>query len=105
MPSAGQLWDVLEHLGGVKALADQRTNGDQEWYGTDPGNDICASLNRWLAHVTDAAKFGDSYNWFWSSSEYSGGDARGWVVGSDGSVHCYWNGKDVNGDVRPVLAF
>ena len=105
MPSAGQLWDVLEHLGGVKALADQRTNGDQEWYGTDPGNDICASLNRWLAHVTDAAKFGDSYNWFWSSSECSGLDARSWVVGSDGYVFCLWDRKRIDYDVRPVLAF
>lgn len=105
MPSAGQLWDVLEHLGGVKALADQRTNGDQEWYGIDPGNDICASLNRWLAHVTDAAKFGDSYNWFWSSSESSGLYARGWSVYSDGRVYCYWGSKDFNVDVRPVLAF
>lgn len=105
MPSAGQLWDVLEHLGGVKALADQRTNGDQEWYGTDPGNDICASLNRWLAHVTDAAKFGDSYNWFWSSSEYSGSRARYWRVYSDGNVRCDWDRKGINRDVRPVLAF
>lgn len=96
MPSAGQLWDVLEHLGGVKALADQRTNGDQEWYGTDPGNDICASLNRWLAHVTDAAKFGDSYNWFWSSSEGSGRDARLWSVRSGGRVYCDWLYKNVN---------
>ena len=66
---------------------------------------ICASLNRWLAHVTDAAKFGDSYNWFWSSSEYSGYNARFWGVNSDGRVRCYWNLKGIHLDVRPVLAF
>ena len=45
------------------------------------------------------------YNWFWSSSEYSGNNARRWSVYSDGDVYCYWNNKNINYDVRPVLAF
>ena len=45
------------------------------------------------------------YNWFWSSSEYSGYRARGWNVNSGGYVDCYWNDKSVYNDVRPVLAF
>ena len=42
---------------------------------------------------------------FWSSSENSGNNARNWNVNSDGNVNCNWNNKNINNDVRPVLAF
>ena len=45
------------------------------------------------------------YNWFWSSSEYSGYDARRWRVYSDGNVYCFWHYKSILNFVRPVLAF
>ena len=89
-------------------LADpaQQTSSDSgDFYWSGQG-DIPAALNRWMESIAADSKdpFAD-YNWFWSSSEYSGGSARNWYVGSDGNVGCVWNGKSVNDDVRPVLAF
>ena len=104
MPSAGQLWDLLENLGKVEALKAQRTNGSEEWYSYGNG-DVCFNLNSWLTGITGADLFDGDYNYFWSSSEYSDGYARYWCVGSDGIVSCLWNLKSYGRDVRPVLAF
>ena len=105
MPSAGQLWDILENLGSVDVLKGQRTNESSDWDGTDTGNDICASLNERLTGVAGADKFDDSLNYFWSSSENSSNRARYWDVYSGGYVRCHWVYKSNGVDVRPVLAF
>ena len=89
-------------------LADpaQQTSSDSgDFYWSGQG-DIPAALNRWMESIAADSKdpFAD-YNWFWSSSEYSGDDARLWNVYSDGYVRCHWSYKDVDFDVRPVLAF
>lgn len=104
MPSAGQLWDLLENLGKVEALKAQRENTAEEWYGKYTGNNICANLDSWLANVANADRFSDDY-YFWSSSGISSSHAQFWGVVSDGRVFCYWNLKDSRRDVRPVLAF
>ena len=104
MPSAGQIWDLLENLGKVEALKAQRTNGSEEWYSYGNG-DVCFNLNSWLTCITGADPFDGDYNYFWSSSEFSDGYARYWCVGSDGIVSCLWNLKSYGRDVRPVLAF
>ena len=89
-------------------LADpaQQTSSDSgDFYWSGQG-DIPAALNRWMESIAADSKdpFAD-YNWFWSSSEYSGNDARYWRVRSDGYVYCYWSNKLIFNDVRPVLAF
>ena len=104
MPSAGQLWDLLENLGKVEALKAQRTNNSGMWSGNNNG-DVCSNLNSWLTGITGADRFGDGYNYLWSSSEYSDRNARDWTVYSDGDVFCYWVGRGYGYDVRPVLAF
>lgn len=104
MPSAGQLWDLLENLGKVEALKAQRTNDSGMWSGNNNG-DVCSNLNSWLTGITGADRFGDGYNYLWSSSEYSDRNARDWTVYSDGDVFCYWVGRGYGYDVRPVLAF
>ena len=89
-------------------LADpaQQTSSDSgDFYWSGQG-DIPAALNRWMESIAADSKdpFAD-YNWFWSSSEYSGSNARYWRVYSDGLVDCYWYRKNIYYDVRPVLAF
>ena len=104
MPSAGQLWDLLENLGKVEALKAQRTNGSDAWFSYDNG-DVCFNLNSWLTDITGADLFDGGYNSFWSSSDYSGSYAWVWGVESSGRVYCYWNDKRYGRGVRPVLAF
>ena len=108
LPASGQWWDLLQNLGGCAMLADpaQQTSSDSgDFYWSGQG-DIPAALNRWMESIAADSKdpFAD-YNWFWSSSEYSGSRARSWRVRSDGYVYCYWNYKGIYRDVRPVLAF
>ena len=104
MPSAGQLWDLLENLGKVEALKAQRTNDSTRLHSYDNG-DVCSNLNSWLTDITGADLFDGVYNYFWSSSEYSGDYARFWYVNSKGSVYCNCRRKGNVYDVRPVLAF
>ena len=105
MPSAGQIWDLLENLGKVEALKAQRTNGSKPWNGHDNG-DVCFNLNSWLTGIIGAHLFDGVYNYFWSSSEHSDYYyARGWHVDSYGDVDCDWNHKYYGRVVRPVLAF
>ena len=104
MPSAGQLWDLLENLGKVEALKAQRTNDSTRLHSYDNG-DVCSNLNSWLTDITGADLFDGVYNYFWSSSEYSGDYARFWYVNSKGSVYCNCRRRGNVYDVRPVLAF
>ena len=104
MPSEGQLWDLLENLGKVEALKAQRTNDSTRLHSYDNG-DVCSNLNSWLTDITGADLFDGVYNYFWSSSEYSGDYARFWYVNSKGSVYCNCRRKGNVYDVRPVLAF
>ena len=104
MPSAGQLWDLLENLGKVEALKAQRTNDSTRLHSYDNG-DVCSNLNSWLTDITGADLFDGVYNYFWSSSEYSGDYARFWYVNSKGSVYCNCRRRGHVYDVRPVLAF
>lgn len=108
LPASGQWWDLLQNLGGCAMLADpaQQTSSDSgDFYWSGQG-DIPAALNRWMESIAADSKdpFAD-YNWFWSSSEYSGIHARYWNVYSGGNVYCNWDRKDIYYDVRPVLAF
>lgn len=78
-------------------------DNDYEW--TDQGN-VPAALNAWIAEVAPGAK--DEFLpsiFLWSSSEFNGFNARNWRVLSDGNVNCYFNNKDDDLHVRPVLAF
>ena len=107
MPSAGQLWDLLENLGKVEALKAQRTNDSSSWFDKNNG-DVCSNLNSWLTGITGADLFDGFRNNFWSSSEYSENSkdrARYLCVYSNGYVYCNWGGKGGGYDVRPVLAF
>ena len=104
MSSEGQLWDLLENLGKVEALKAQRTNDSTRLHSYDNG-DVCSNLNSWLTDITGADLFDGVYNYFWSSSEYSGDYARFWYVNSKGSVYCNCRRKGNVYDVRPVLAF
>lgn len=105
MPSAGQLWDLLENLGKVEALKAQRMSSSILWYAEDNG-DVCSNLNSWLTDIIGADLFDGVYNYFWSSSEHSDYYyARGWHVDSYGDVDCGWNRKYYGRVVRPVLAF
>ena len=105
MPSAGQLWDLLENLGKVKLLKEQRTNSQRTWSYSLGIGDVCANLNGWLADVAGADRFEDKLNYFWSSSEDSGDYARYWYVSDYGRVTCCWSDKFCACEVRTVLAF
>ena len=109
MPSAGQLWDLLENLGKVEVLKAQRTNDDDSaWLGKN-NSDVCSNLNSLLTGIIGADLFdGSRNNNFWSSSEYwenLKGHARYWCVFSDNNVYCTKGSKNDSYDVRPVLAF
>ena len=116
LPASGQMWDILQHLGGCPALAkqDEQTSsqdgGSWDWYGQ--GN-MLAALNAWMVHIADGNK--DTFraaNDFCSSSESSDyWSSLEWIVYfstgiPDGRVGCYGIGKRHPRDyVRPVLAF
>ena len=108
LPSSGQLWDIMQNLGGCPALAklDEQTSsqsGDFTW--SDQG-DVLAALNAWMEKIATGSKDNFRNNdWIWSSSEYSDSFVRYWSVFSDGRVECDWRAKYNYLDVRPVLAF
>lgn len=109
LPSNGQWWDILQNLGCCPALADSieqtsTDSGDLRWTGQ---GDVPAALNAWMAKIAASNKdeFQD-HDVFWSSSEYSGEEARGWAINSYYDLFCYFYRKlnDTHA-VRPVLAF
>ena len=105
MPSAGQLWDLMEGLGKVTMLAAQRTNSGNMWSGTDSGNNVCYTLNCWLEGVENAEQFDWRYNFLWSSTEYNGNQIWSWGMYSSGAVIFGVDSKSAPFDVRPILAF
>lgn len=108
LPSIGQMWDLLENLGNVAALKEQRNRTSQleETYWTNQG-DVPAALNAWMAQVAPEDKHVFPVNnWIWSSSEIGIHSARRWCVRFIGHVDCSTNDKVRNShEVRPVLAF
>ena len=113
LPASGQWWDILQNLGGCPALAkqdEQTSSDDGDFYGDFSwGNqgDVSSALNAWMNKIAADSKndFSDG-DIFWSSSECSAGDARGWRVRSYGYVYCLWRDKHYSYFVvRPVLAF
>lgn len=105
LPSAGQLWDLIEIFGKVTALAAQRTNSGNKWSGTDSGNNSCYNLDSWLVGVENAEQFGWEYFSLWSSTEYAANQAWSWTVRSSGTVFFGANNKPNKFNVRPILAF
>lgn len=104
LPATGQLYDLFRNLAGLADWTAAKDLGkDYYWY--DQG-DVPAELNAWMEAIAAADKdvFASGYS-FWSSSEYSGGQARGWYMFLDGKVNCSWYDKDYISRVRPVLAF
>ena len=101
LPSAGQLWDLIEVLGKVTTLAAQRTNTSDFWQSKD---DYCFdNLNSRLKNVPTAEEFlAPAY--LWSSSESDEYKAWWWGVTSN-SVSSRAPGKMETADVRPILAF
>lgn len=109
LPSSGQWWDILQNLGGCTVLADedQQTSSDSDDFSWSGQGDVPAALNAWMEKIaSDSREDFVGNTWFWSSSEYSGGKARSWLVGSGGNVRC-WQQEKAYYDypVRAVLAF
>lgn len=108
MPSAGQLWDLIENLGKATVLAAWRTSTDKDMKCTESGNNICYNLNSRLEGVANAEQFGQTYEYLWSSSQYTdynAGNARLWLVNSSGKANCMVYSKIQQFAVRPILAF
>ena len=112
LPSSGQLWDIMQNLGGCPALArlDEQTSGtpniSMKW---DKQGDVPATLNNWMIHIADKSKsLFREIDQLWTSSQYGDYDTSTWWVYSSGTVFCYKTFKN-NGlstiFVRPVLAF
>lgn len=101
LPSAGQLWDLIEVLGKVTTLAAQRTNTGDFWQSND--NYYFYNLNNRLTNVPAAEKF-IAPVYLWSSSEYDEYQAWRWFLASD-RVSSRNPGKMERSDVRPILAF
>ena len=102
LPSAGQLWDLMENLGKVTALVAQRTsNTGGFWQCND---DYCLdNLNSRLKNVPTADMLVAPV-YFWSSSESGKFDAWWWWVNSDG-LSSRAPEKVQTAYVRPILAF
>lgn len=107
LPAVGQWYDFFANLGGLPDWSSASTSGtDYYWTGQ---SELVSKVNTYFSSLGngnyDAFMPNNSYQYFWSSSEYSSDFARRWYVLSNGVVRCYWRSKyDVN-DVRPVLAF
>ena len=102
LPSAGQLWDLMENLGKVTALVAQRTNNTGGRLQCD--DDYCLdNLNSRLKNVPTAETLVAPV-YFWSSSEFDKFDAWWWWVNSDG-LNSRAPGKVQTAYVRPILAF
>ena len=107
LPAVGQWYDFFANLGGLPDWSGASESGsDYYWTGQ---SELVSKVNAYFSPLGDgnydAFMPNNSYQYFWSSSEYSGDDARYWDVYSDGYVSCYWYSKYDSHDVRPVLAF
>ena len=107
LPAVGQWYDFFTNLGGLPDWSGASESGsDYYWTGQ---SELVSKVNAYFSPLGDgnydAFMPNNSYQYFWSSSEYSGYGARKWYVDSDGDVDCYWDSKSRNYDVRPVLAF
>ena len=112
LPSSGQLWDIMQNLGGCPALArlDEQTsetpNISMNW---DQQGDVPATLNNWMIHIADKSKsLFRELDQLWTSSQYDAYKTPTWWVYSSGTVFCYQTFKTTEQStifVRPVLAF
>ena len=112
LPSSGQLWDIMQNLGGCPALArlDEQTsdppNISMRW---DKQGDVPATLNNWMIHIADKSKsLFRELDQLWTSSQYDAYYTPTWWVYSSGTVFCYQTFKNTEQStifVRPVLAF
>ena len=107
LPAVGQWYDFFANLGGLPDWSGASESGsDYYWTGQ---SELVSKVNAYFSPLGDgnydAFMPNNSYQYFWSSSEYSGYNARYWNVNSSGDVGCRWYNKNRNLDVRPVLAF
>ena len=101
LPAVGQWYDFFVNLGGLPDWGSASVSGDDYYWSGQ--SELVSKVNAYFSPLGDgnydAFMPDNSYQSFWSSSEYSVYGARDWGVG------CYWSSKSVGFDVRPVLAF
>lgn len=107
LPAVGQWYDFFANLGGLPDWSGASESGsDYYWTGQ---SELVSKVNAYFSPLGDgnydAFMPNNSYQYFWSSSEYSGDSARYWDVYSGGNVGCRWDRKYDRYAVRPVLAF
>lgn len=105
LPSIGQWWDVLENLGGIEELADDRDSDSSIGGLPSPyGNEALEALNARFSKVPKADLFmkGEAY---WSSSEYDFEKARRIQFYAGGNLYVGNEDKDMYRNTRLVLVF
>lgn len=105
LPSIGQWWDVLENLGGIEELVDDRESDSSIGGLPSPyGNEALEALNARFSKVAKADLFAKGEA-FWSSSEYDFEKARRIQFYAGGNLYIGNEDKDMYRNTRLVLAF
>ena len=106
LPAVGQWYDFFVNLGGLPDWGSASVSGDDYYWSGQ--SELVSKVNAYFSPLGDgnydAFMPNNSFQSFWSSSEYSYRRARYWYVYPYG-VDCYWLGKFLGYGVRPVLAF
>ena len=103
----GQWYDFFVNLGGLPDWGSASVSGDDYYWSGQ--SELVSKVNAYFSPLGDgnydAFMPNNSYQTFWSSSEYSGYNARLCRVNSIGNVLFSFYGKGNGSNVRPVLAF
>lgn len=110
VPSAGQWYDILHHLGGLKdsgpySFENSHLRGNFMWFGKEG---VSERLNSWMSMIPDTCKdvFGTEYDHYWTSSRFN--RFRQYYVAyidKAGTVYIDWNSVGYRHKVRCILAF
>jgi uncharacterized protein (TIGR02145 family) len=116
LPSIGQWYDICVNLGGMPTSPTSSGTGYGRWYSGDKSGDsnnyssICATnintiLNNLKSYGYTVDLFSNSYEYYWSSSEYASSGAYSAYFYSNGSMYLDSYDKTYPFGVRPVVAF
>ena len=107
LPAVGQWYDFFVNLGGLPDWGSASVSGDDYYWSGQ--SELVSKVNAYFSPLGDgnydAFMPNNSYQTFWSSSEYSGYNARLCRVNSIGNVLFSFYGKGNGSNVRLVLAF
>jgi hypothetical protein len=112
LPSMGEWYLIIKNLGGITGTIDVTASYGGYW-NSPAGTNAVTAINSYLNKITSSDQFvcsnSSTYNWFWSSSEWSASLANG--ISFDGNTaHVNINNvsktyTDSFGKIRSVLTF